>query len=183
MLAPLFVLKRTRGKGYGLFARQDIPLGTVVFYECSRCVVISKSKFQRMNRAQKEKLLFHAYTKKDGSVVNPCGKSAYMNHSCDSNVLDTGKGFDVVVRNIKKGDEVTYDYHVFHDKDWGFDCQCGSEHCCGKFTCQRPLAKEIRARWKKLLDPAMKMIPRVPQPIKAQFLAEFPKKARHFKHK
>lgn len=181
MLAPLFILKKTKGKGYGLFAKQDIPKGTVVFYECSQCTVIPKNKFDKMTKAQKEKLLFHAYTRKDGSVVNPCGDSVYMNHSCNPNILDTGKGFDVAVRDIKKGREATYDYRVFYDKDWGFECACGSENCCGTFTCRRPLAPGVKSFWKKAIDPAIKLIPRVPQPLKGQFLKEFPQKARYFK--
>lgn len=181
MLAPLFILKKTKGKGYGLFAKQDIPKGTVVFYECSKCTVIPKAKFEKMSKAQKEKLLFHAYTRRDGSVVNPCGNSVYMNHSCHPNILDTGKGFDVVVREIKKGQEATYDYRVFYDKDWGFDCHCGSQNCCGTFTCRRPLAPGVKAFWEKMLTPAMKRISKVPQPLKEKYLNEFPGKARYFK--
>jgi SET domain-containing protein len=181
MLAPLFNLKKTKGKGYGLFAKRDIPKGTVVFYECSKCKVIPKARFEKMGKAQKEKILFHAYTRKDGSVVHPCGDSIYMNHSCDPNVLDTGKGFDIVVKDIKKGQEATYDYRVFYDKDWGFQCQCGARNCCGTFTCRRPLAPGVRTFWDKMIKPALKLIPKVPQPIKERFLAEFPRKAGYFK--
>jgi hypothetical protein len=181
MLAPLFILKNTKGKGCGLFAKRDIPKGTVVFYECSQCTVIPKTKFDKMTKTQKEKLLFHAYTRQDGSVVNPCGDSIYMNHSCDPNILDTGKGFDVVVRDIKKGQEATCDYRVFYDKDWGFECHCGSKNCCGTFTCRRPLAPGVKAFWEKMTAPALKRISKVPQPLKEQFLKEYPAKARYFK--
>lgn len=181
MLAPLFILKKTKGKGYGLFAKKDIPKGTVVFFECSQCKIIPKAKFDKMSVAQKEKLLFHAYTRKDGSVVHPCGDSIYMNHSCDPNVLDTGKGFDIVVRDIKKGQEATYDYRVFYDKDWGFECQCGAKNCCETFTCRRPLAPGVKAFWEKAIHPAMKRISKVSQPLQESLLKEFPSKARYFK--
>ena len=181
MLAPLFILKKTKGKGHGLFAKNDIPKGTVVFYECSKCTVIPKSKFDKMNKAQKAKLLKHAYTRKDGSVVHPCGDSVYMNHSCEPNVLDTGKGFDIVVRDIKKGQEATYDYRVFYDKDWGFKCHCGAKNCCGIFSCCRPLAPGVKAFWGKAVAPAMKQISKVPQPLQEKLLKEFPSKARYFK--
>ncbi|MDO9068653.1 MAG: SET domain-containing protein, partial [Deltaproteobacteria bacterium] len=110
MLAPLFKVQKIKNKGQGLFAKEFIPRGTIVFFECHNCKATSKVVFQKLSSAQKEKLLFHAYTVKDGSVVMPCGDSKYMNHCCDSNILDTGKGYDIAVRDIKKGEEATYDY-------------------------------------------------------------------------
>lgn len=181
MLAPLFTLKKARGKGYGLFARQDIPRGTVVFYECPHCRVIPKARFEKTSKAQKGKILFHAYTRQDGSVVHPCGDSIYMNHSCRPNVLDSGKGFDIVVRDIAKGQEATYDYRIFHDKDWGFECRCGSPYCCGTFTCRRPLAAGVRAGWDKAIRPAMRLIPKVDQPLREALLREYPRLVRFFR--
>jgi hypothetical protein len=170
MLATLFTVKKIKNKGQGLFAKQFIPRGTIVFFECAECIVTPKAVFQKLSPAQKEKLLFHAYTVKDGSVVMPCGDSKYMNHCCDSNILDTGKGFDIVVRDIQKGEEATYDYRVFYDKDWGFQCACGSPNCCGTFRCQHPLPSGLRALWDKKLKPAQKMITKVPQPLKGELI-------------
>ena len=38
-------------------------------------------------------------------------------------------GFDIVVGDIKKGEEATYDYRDFYD-DVKMPCNCGEENCC-----------------------------------------------------
>ncbi len=174
MLAPLFTLKNTPGKGRGLFAKRFIPRGTIVFFECPKCRVIPKTKFRRLSPKQRERLLFHAYTLKDGSVVMPCGLSPYMNHSCDANILDTGRGFDIVVRDIPKGREATYDYRTFYDEDWGFQCRCGAENCCGTFACRHPLPRGLRRDWDAKLKPALAQAPKVPQPLRRELAAHLP---------
>lgn len=179
MQADLFVLKKTPGKGRGLFAKQNIPAGTIVFFECPKCRVMSKKAFMRLTPKQRERLLFHAYTRKDGSVVQSCGLSKYMNHSCDANILDTGCGFDIVVRDVKKGQEATYDYRTFYDEDWGFECRCGAPDCCGTFACRHPLPRGLRAKWDKLLNPALGRARLVPQPLREQLLKHVPKARRY----
>lgn len=181
MQADLFILKKTRGRGRGLFARQDIPRGTIVFFECPKCRVISKKAFMRLTPKQRQRLLFHAYTRKDGSVVQSCGLSKYMNHSCDANILDTGKGFDIVVRDIRRGQEATYDYRTFYDEDWGFECRCGAPDCCGTFACRHPLPKGLKKKWNSLLKPALERIRSVPQPL-ARALVEYRPAAKRLFH-
>ena len=178
MLALLFTLKKTRGRGRGLFAKRFIPKGTIVFFECPQCRVMPKSEFMRLSPRKREKLLFHAYTRQDGSVVQACGLSPYMNHSCDANVLDSGKGFDIVVRDIPKGREATYDYRVFYDEDWGFECRCGAENCCVAFRCRHPLPRGLRRDWETKLKPALAQARKVPQPLGKVLAANLPKTRR-----
>jgi hypothetical protein len=111
----------------------------------------------------------------------PCGDSVYMNHSCDSNVLDTGRGFDVVVRPIGKGAEASYDYRAFYDQDWGFECACGAENCCGSFRCRHPLPRGVRALWDANLRPALQRVKTVPQPLREALLDCVPGTARFFR--
>jgi hypothetical protein len=46
MLAKLFALKDAGGKGKGLFAKELIPQGTGVSFECTQCRRISKDDFE-----------------------------------------------------------------------------------------------------------------------------------------
>ena len=52
----------------------------------------------------------YGYTKADGSYLVPCDEINYLNHSCNASVLDSGRGFDIVVKDIAKGEEATHDY-------------------------------------------------------------------------
>ena len=58
-----------------------------------------------------------------------------INHSCDPNCEVDGKGLKLwifTLRNIKKGEELTYDYGVGYDEDYKqFPCKGGSKNCCG----------------------------------------------------
>ena len=70
-----------------------------------------------------------------------------MNHSCkpncDTDIID-GKIWIRSYKNIKKGDELTYDYGFVFDKDDFRDhvCKCGSRNCVGFIVTE--------ADWKKL---------------------------------
>jgi nucleoside-diphosphate-sugar epimerase len=58
-------------------------------------------------------ILKYAYRKADSSYFLPYDEIIYLNHSCNANILDSGKGFDIVVRDISRGEEATYDYRSF----------------------------------------------------------------------
>ena len=58
-----------------------------------------------------------------------------INHSCDPNCEVFGSGLKVWVyamKNIKKGEELSYDYGFNFDEDYKqYPCKCGSEKCVG----------------------------------------------------
>ena len=58
-----------------------------------------------------------------------------INHSCNPNCEVEGKGLKLwisSIKDIKKGDELSYDYGFSFDKDYkDFPCKCRSKNCCG----------------------------------------------------
>jgi hypothetical protein len=85
MLAKLFEVKKARGKGKGLFAKEQIPKGTIVSFECQDCITISKDDFEFiLTNNEKSLILRYAYRKADGSYLLPCDEIIYLNHSCSS---------------------------------------------------------------------------------------------------
>ena len=58
-----------------------------------------------------------------------------INHSCDPNCEVFGTGLKVwvyAIRDIKKGEELTYDYGFGYDEDYkDFPCKCKSKNCVG----------------------------------------------------
>jgi hypothetical protein len=89
MLARLFEVSETRGKGKGLFARELVPKGMAVFFECQPCRNITKTSFQLLPEDEKNFILKYGYAEADGSYTN---------------TLDFDRGFDIVVPDIAKGD-------------------------------------------------------------------------------
>jgi hypothetical protein len=104
MLARIFEVSETRGKGKGLFARELVPKGMAVFFECQACSKITKTGFQLLPEDKKNFILKCGYAKADGSYLVACDEIIYLNHSCNANTLDLGREFDIVVRDIAKGD-------------------------------------------------------------------------------
>ena len=58
-----------------------------------------------------------------------------INHSCNPNCEVFGKGLKIWVyamKNIKKGDELSYDYGFSFDEDFkNYPCKCRSKNCAG----------------------------------------------------
>jgi uncharacterized protein len=62
-----------------------------------------------------------------------------VNHSCDPNTGFKGSIFMVAMRNIKKGEEILYDYAMITHSNpnsknfFTMKCECGSKNCRGEF--------------------------------------------------
>ncbi len=64
----------------------------------------------------------------------------FFNHSCESNSGFKGQIFLVAIRDIKKNEEITFDYAMVLSKSVNSDivfemeCKCGSKNCRRKIT-------------------------------------------------
>ena len=57
----------------------------------------------------------------------------YINHSCDPNTMPLN-GTDVVIRDIKTGEEITSDYRPVMPLGETMNCHCGAATCTGMIT-------------------------------------------------
>ncbi|MFH1055578.1 MAG: SET domain-containing protein-lysine N-methyltransferase [Candidatus Altiarchaeota archaeon] len=78
----------------------------------------------------------------------------YMNHSCNPNAglrIAEGKAQLIAIRNIKKGDEVTWDYSTTMDEDdWEMECGCGHKKCRKSVRDFKHLPKEVKGEYIRL---------------------------------
>jgi len=84
----------------------------------------------------------------DGTmVIDGHSMTMFVNHSCDANCeteeID-GRVYVVAIRNIKGGEEITYDYCLYDGGEDEASCNCGSEGC--RLTMYSP--KEVKSRKK-----------------------------------
>ncbi len=165
MIAKLFEVRETRNRGKGLFAKDFIPKGTIICFECEKCKVLTGIDPAKMTVKEKEAMLDYAYRKKDGSYIAPCDETRYLNHSCNANILGTESGFDIAVRDIKKGEEATYDYRDFYD-DLIMQCCCREENCCKEVTFGHPVPPGLFKYWNEKTNAALKLVNKVDQPLK-----------------
>ncbi len=57
------------------------------------------------------------------------GNARFINHSCDPNCGIKGLNILVAMKDIVKGQELTWDYDMTEDSDWRMECACGSVNC------------------------------------------------------
>jgi len=173
MKAKLFEVKKVKEKGKGLFAKQFIPIGTITWFKCDKCREFTRQEIDSLSEKRRKFVFWHAYKTENGNYILPCDEASFTNHSCNANTLDSGKGFDIVVRDIEKGEEVTYDYRFFYDID--MVCKCGEENCCKRVKSVHPIPEKLQSYWNSKIEPALRQIKKVPQPLDKYFSKDLKK--------
>ena len=177
-------VKPAEGKGMGLFAKRFIPKGTMVTGECDKYMVIPSEHFSRLTRQEQESMLHFCVTGKDGSVLVLTDEGRFMNHSCNANILETGFGFDIVVKDITEGEELTADYRQFYDHLYGkapLACTCSEKPHIVVFSDK--LQASMRGIWNSKIMEALLLVDKVPQPLSRIVLGKkFARKERLLQH-
>ncbi|MCL4789248.1 MAG: SET domain-containing protein-lysine N-methyltransferase [Verrucomicrobia bacterium] len=115
----------------GGFARVDIPVGTQVIEYIGE--KISKAESQLRCEANNEYIftLDDDYDL-DGNV--PWNPARLLNHSCAPNCeaeLDEGRVWIVALRDIRAGEELTFNYGYDLENYREHPCRCGAANCVG----------------------------------------------------
>jgi len=78
----------------------------------------------------------------------------YINHSCDPNSgLKEIKGKLILftIKDIKKGEEITWDYSTtMAEDDWVMACKCGGPNCRKKIGDFKDLPKDLQQKYIQL---------------------------------
>ncbi|MEZ4849786.1 MAG: SET domain-containing protein [Bacteroidia bacterium] len=96
--------------GHGVVATQLIPAGTIVWTMDQLDRIIDPSEFLGKEDLYEELLDTYCYKNHEGKYVLCWDYSKYMNHSFRPNTISTAYYFDIAIRDIQKGEEVTCDY-------------------------------------------------------------------------
>ncbi|MFM6352584.1 MAG: SET domain-containing protein [Dolichospermum sp.] len=157
--------------GYGLFATEIIPKGTIISFNDPLDVEVKPEMFASLNVEFKAIIEHFAYVNLEGYSVISWDNDKYMNHSCDFNTIGTEYMLSIAVRDIAEGEEITTDYGLL-DVDYddlldggykrGMLCKCGSHNC----------RKEIKAAnkaclhlWISPMNEALNCVLNVKQPL------------------
>ena len=133
----LYKIKKSQidNKGRGLYATKNVKEGTK-FIDYKGKIITNKQVDESEKYDNGKPIYLFTLNKKytlDGDFTwNTAG---LVNHSCNPNSQYDGKGFKVwitAIKDIKKGEEFSYDYGFGYDKDYkDYVCKCGSKNCCG----------------------------------------------------
>jgi SET domain-containing protein len=140
----------------GVFAKQDIPKDTLITEysgekitkeEGGRRVELSHDTHLQ-NKEKAGTYLFELNDEYDIDGDMPGNDAKYINHSCDPNceyrIIDD-KIYIYSIRDIKKGEEITYNYGFSFDTDdyEEYKCNCGTEKCVGYMVSKEDWPKLI----------------------------------------
>ena len=142
-------LSQTSHTGEGLFAKVNLKKGSLIFtwkgilkegtYPCyvgSRWLQIEKCQWIAPYKS------------------NP---GWYINHSCDPNsgIKDSIK--IVAMKNIRRGEEVTFDYSTSESENgWYLVCDCGNTNCRGVIRSYEFLPTELKLKYRSFISEYLK---------------------------
>ncbi|WP_346864446.1 SET domain-containing protein [uncultured Draconibacterium sp.] len=96
--------------GYGVVATEFIPKGTItwVFDKLDR--EFSPAEFESMEGVYKDLLCSYTFRNNKGNYVLCWDHGRYVNHSFKSNCLSTAYDFEIAIKDILPGEQLTDDY-------------------------------------------------------------------------
>ena len=131
----LYKIKKSNIDNRGLYANKNIKSGTKIIEYKGK--IITKKKVEENSKYDNEKAiyLFNLNKKYDLDGDFRYNTARLINHSCNPNCEVSGVGLKIwvyAIRDIKKGEELSYDYGFGYDEYYkDFPCRCGAKNCVG----------------------------------------------------
>lgn len=139
-------VKKSPIHGVGMFAKDDIAQGEVVFIKGGH--ILPKNQFFSSGKINSYLPLDDEYFLAAESEDEEPFVKLYNNHSCDPNCGLRGEITFVAIRDIQKGEELTCDYAFIDNEDYRFECSCGSPRCRHIVTGKDWKIKELQEKYK-----------------------------------
>ena len=131
----LYKIKKSNIDNRGLVANKDIKVGTRIIEYKGKIISNKKSEEDPKFDNDKAIYLFNLNKKYDLDGDFKYNTARLINHSCDPNCEVDGSGLKIWVysiKNINKGEELSYDYGFSFDEDFkNYPCRCGAKNCAG----------------------------------------------------
>ena len=124
--------------------------------------IILPDRVERMSAPVKRMVHKYAYIDGRGRHILCWDLARYVNHSCEANCLGSGYEFEMAIRDIYPGEQLTDDYGGLNIEE-AFVCKCGSPQCRGVIHPDDIL--QLVERWDPLLWETFQLLPKVPQPL------------------
>ena len=131
----LYKIKKSNIDNRGLYASKNIKSGTKIIEYKGK--IVTKKKVEENSKYDNDKAiyLFNLNKKYDLDGDFRYNTARLINHSCNPNCEVSGVGLKIwvyAIRDIKKGEELSYDYGFGYDEYYkDFPCRCGAKNCVG----------------------------------------------------
>lgn len=147
--------------GYGVVATRFIPKGTITWVQDELDQVYTPGEIEEMRELTRQMVDKYTFRNNKGNFVMCWDISKYVNHSFKSNCLSTAYDFEIAIRDIQAGEELTDDYgylnvtEAFKAKDEGTE----------RTTVYPDDLVNFHGEWDRKLEEAMPLINSVDQPL------------------
>ena len=134
-MKKLYKIKKSKIDNRGLYAAINIKKDTKIIEYKGKIITVKETETNPKFDNDKAIYLFNLNKKYDLDGDFKYNTARLINHSCDPNCEVDGVGLKLwiyALKDIKKNEELTYDYGFSFDKDYkDFPCKCRSKNCCG----------------------------------------------------
>ncbi|WP_378178587.1 SET domain-containing protein [Aquimarina sp. SS2-1] len=96
--------------GYGVIAKEFIPKGTITWVLDKLDREFTPNELENMEPVYKDIFETYAYKNNRGNLVLCWDNGRFVNHSFNSNCLTTAYNFELAIRDIYPGEQLTDDY-------------------------------------------------------------------------
>ena len=135
-------VKRSKIHSTGVFAKKDIPEGARIIEYVGERITKAESDSRAdlpLSRHKKDKTngavyIFELNKRHDIDGYTAYNTARFINHSCAPNCetdIIRGHIWIMALRDIKKGEELAYNYGYGYEDYMAHPCHCGSDRCVG----------------------------------------------------
>ncbi len=150
-MSELFFVGESPIHGKGVFAKRDISKGETICFMRGESIDTLEVQRRYESGEERESDPLQVGEKEYLDLEEPY---VFINHSCSPNAYMNGKNELKALKEIKKGEEITYDYSLTewtddslwgdeYEEVWTMECGCGSKECRGVVTEFDYLPKEL----------------------------------------
>ncbi|MCC7332272.1 MAG: SET domain-containing protein [Flavobacteriales bacterium] len=148
--------------GLGVYATKLIPKGTIMYVIDEMELIFPEGHRLLTDEHYRKHIEKFSYTDQDGSRIVSWDYAKYINHYCDRNSISTGYGFEIALRDILPGEQITDDYGALNIEE-SMKCYCGKSNCRGSVNPNDLLT--YSKKWDEEIISALKLIENVSQPL------------------
>lgn len=148
--------------GWGVFATKRIPRGTITWALDALDQKFTEEEVSSMPAYAQAALNKYSYVDSERRYILCWDHARFFNHHCEANCLSVGYDFELAVRDIDAGEELTDDYGTLNPEE-SFPCACGSPRC--RIHVQPDDMLRYADHWHRLAKEAFFQIPAHPQPL------------------
>ncbi|WP_445955885.1 SET domain-containing protein [Yeosuana sp.] len=148
--------------GYGVVATEFIPAGTITWVLDKLDRAFTPKEYESMEPVYKEILETYSFRNNMGNLVLCWDYGRFVNHSFNSNCLTTAYDFEIAIRDIQKGEQLTDDYGYLNISKPFRGMDEGTKR---KVVYPDDLLRHSKI-WDKKLIQVFDKIPKLDQPLK-----------------